>query len=540
MKRDMIIKHVYTGIIAVVLTFTSSSCDKQVLDLMPANSVGYTDAFNTPKLCELSMVGCYDAAQSGYYPVNNQRRGYPFGAASIEQGDMRGEDMLNVQAFFAVTYGSTYGSSSPNGQAMWECTYQMINKINICIEGFKLAASKKVITDAKALEYEGEARFLRALGFHELLLHFANPYAHTSDASHLGIPVSTKPINSIETVEAAKSAGRATVAQTYQQIIADLDFAESNLPATRTGGLKISRATSGAAIGLKTRIYQHMGQVDKVISESQKIVDATFKSPIGAYALTTEPGGPFLSNSGNTESMFSIENNELDNATNNGSLSQFYSKVRALVCLSPVLYNADFWLANDKRRTQLVVYDVSYNSRFQYWVDKYKTYEKMTDWTPILRYAEVLLNYAEAEARKNGVAQKAVDLLNKVRNRAVISVPDQFTLSSFADAQSLMKAIFNERRIEFAGEGRRWADIHRLAKDPVYFVKALSGAPGVPAKVGTANVAASSWSAASGVVAPAIMTVAAYAYSDRRFLFPIPDSETNTNAKLKEQQNPGW
>lgn len=538
--KNSYIKNIGTGLLVFIVGLTFTSCNEEVLELMPANSIGYTDAFGTPALCELSMVGCYDAAQSGYYPVNNQRRGYPFGAASVEQGDMRGEDMLNVQAFFAVTYQSTYGSSSPNGQALWENTYQMINKINICIEGFKMAVEKGVITVEKAKEYEAEARFLRALGFHELLIHFSYPYAHTADASHFGIPVSTKPINSIATVEEAKSAGRATVAQTYAQIIEDLDYAEQNLPATRTGGKKISRATAGAAIGLKTRIFQHMGSWDKVIEESQKIVDSNYKSIIGAYALTAEPSTPFTNNSGNTESMFSIENTELDNATVNGSLSQFYTHVRSLVAISPIIYNADFWLLTDKRRTQLLQFNTSYNAKFPYWIDKYKTYEKMSDWTPILRYAEVILNYAEAEVRKNGVTQKGVDLLNQVRNRAVTSSADQYTMASFSSIESLMTAIFNERRIEFLGEGRRWADIHRLAKDPVYFVRAANNQPGVPAKVNTANVTADVWSAASGVVDPVIVKVAAYSYNDRRFLFPIPDSETNTNAKLKEQQNPGW
>lgn len=518
-----------------------TSCDKDALDLMPLDTVGYEDAFKTPAMCELSMVGCYDAAQSGYYPGNNQRRGYPFGAASVEQGDMRGEDMLNVQAFFAITYGSTYGTSSPNGQALWECTYQMINKINICIEGFQLAASKGILTDIEAKQYEGEARFLRALGYHELLIHFARPYAETADASHLGVPLNLVPINSIEKVEAAKSAGRATVKQVYDQIIADLDYAETNLPATRASkSLSISRATKGAAIAIKTRIYQHIGNSDKVISEAAKLVNSSFESPIGGYKLTVEPGGPFTANSSNTESVFSIENTELDNATVNGSLSQFYSSVRSLVCLSPILYNNAQWLAGDKRRAQLVVYSNAYSSKHLYWVDKYKAREKMSDWTPIVRYAEVLLNYAEADVRKNGKTQLAVDLLNKVRNRSVTTTADQFTLASFSSVEALMKAILMERRIEFVGEGRRWADIHRLAKDPVYFVAGSAGVSGVPAKVATGNVAAGSWNAASGVVDAAILKVLPYDYADKRYLFPIPDSETSTNIKLKEQQNPGW
>lgn len=537
MKRNNKFKLFGIGVIAFTLLL--SACNDKTLDLMPLDSVGYEDAFKTPAMCELSMVGCYDAAQSGYYPGNNQRRGYPFGAASIEQGDMRGEDMLNVQAFFAITYGSTYGTSSPNGQAMWECTYQMINKINICIEGFQLAATKGTLTEAKAKEYEAEAKFLRALGYHELLIHFARPYKETADASHLGVPLNLVPINSIEKVEAAKSAGRATVKQVYDQMLLDLDYAETNLPATRAGGLKISRATKGTAIGLKTRIYQHMGNSDQVIAEASKIVNSTFESPIGGYKLTASPDGPFLNNSGNTESMFSVENTELDNATVNGSLSQFYTPVRSLVAISPVIYNASYWLASDKRRSLLINNSTAYNAKTPYWTKKYPGNEKMTDWSPILRYAEVLLNYAEAEVRKNGKTQLGVDLLNAVRNRSVATT-DQYTLAGFADAASLMDAILKERRIEFLAEGRRWADIHRLAKDPVYFVAGPTGVAGVPAKANFGNLAVESWNAGSGIVDPAIMTVQPYAYSDKRFVFPIPDSETSSNPKLKEQQNPGW
>ena len=535
MKRNKIL---YIGIFVSTLLF--SGCNNEVLDLMPINSVGYDDAFKTASMCELSMVGCYDAAQSGYYPGNDQRRGYPFGAASIEQGDMRGEDMLNVQSFFAITYQSTYGTSSPNGQAMWECTYQMINKINICIEGFQAAAKKGTITDAKAKEYEGEARFLRALGYHELLLHFARPYKETADGSHMGVPLNVVAINSIEKVEAAKSAGRATVKQVYDQILSDLDYAEANLPEARSGGLKISRATKGAAIGLKTRIYLHMWNWDKVISEASKIVGSSLESPLGGYKLTASPDGPFTNNSGNTESMFSIENSELDNATNNGSLSQFYTSVRSLVCISPIIYNSSFWLSTDKRRTLLIANNTSYSTKAPYWSNKYQAKEKMTDWTPILRYAEVLLNYAEATVRKNGVTQLGVDLLNKVRNRAVTETVNQYALVSFTDTPSLMKAILNERRIEFLGEGRRWADIHRLAKDPEYFVAGNAGKSGVPAKANFGNLATSIWNAGSGVVPSSVLTISPYDYSDKRYLWPIPDSETSTNQKLKEQQNPGW
>lgn len=516
------------------------SCTEQAIDLEQKDAITYDVAFATAERCELSIIGCYDAAQSGYYPGNDQRRGYPFGAASVQQGDMKGENMLNVQQFFAVTYNGDYTVSSPNGQAHWECTYQMVNKINIVIEGLRGAAEKGVITEAKAKDGEAEMRFLRALGLHELLVFFSMPYAATPDASHYGVPVSTVPINTIEKVEEAKQAGRATVAATYQQILDDLEYAEQNLETTRSGGLKISRATKGAAIALKARVYQHMGNWANVITESSKIVSASapFTSPVGGYTLTADPEGPFANNSSNTESIFSIENSALDNATNNGSLSQFYSTVRSLVCVSPIIINADFWLASDLRREQLLKRGV-YGGRNAYWSWKYRSGTVMNDWTPVIRYAEVLLNFAEAEARQNGVTQKAVDLLNSVRNRAVTSPELQFSTSSFANVDALMEAILEERQIEFLAEGRRWPDIHRLTYDK-YAVKGKDGKAGVPDKASWGSVTTESYSPASGVINPEIIKTPGFNFEDRKYIFPIPQSEITSNPKIAEQQNSGW
>lgn len=548
-------KYISLGLLSFSLLFMG--CTDQATDLSPKTSISYDVAFETAERCELTIIGCYDAAQSGYYPGNNQRRGYPFGSATVQQGDMKGEDMVNVQQFFAVTYNGDYGVSAPNGQAHWECTYQMINKINIVIDGLGTALANGVISQKKHDDAVGELRFLRALGFHEMLVYFSMPYAATSDASHMGIPLSIVPINTIEKVEEAKEAGRATVKATYDQILADLEFAEANLVADaselgagavaageskswRNSSNMISRVGKAAAIALKARVYQHMGQWDKVLEESAKIAGGSspFTSPVGGHKLTDEPEGPFANNSGNSESVFSIENSVTDNCTNNGSLSQFYHRVRSLVCVSPIIVNANYWLAEDKRREQLLD-RFKYGNVDAFWSLKYHTGSEMKDWTPIIRYAEVLLNYAEAEARINGVTSKAVELLNAVRNRAVTDPAKQFTTASFANADALMQAILNERRIEFLAEGRRWPDIHRLTYDK-YAVKAANGTAGVPDKVSFGSMVSESYQPASGIVDANIIKTPGFTYEDRRYMFPIPQSETSSNPKLAEQQNPGW
>ncbi len=500
-----------------------TSCDKEVTELEPFDRITEATAFATPARVELSMVGVYDAAQSGFY-AGGQVRGYPFGAANVEQGDMRGEDMLNVAAFFAITYEANYNTASANNVYMWHTLYGTINKANIIIEGVKNAVSSGILTAAQGAAYEGEARFLRALCHHELLNHFSRPYKHTADASHPGVPYRLVAVNTAGKLETELQKGRNTVAECYALILEDLNFAEGALPETRSGSLKVTRATKGAAIALKTRILLHKGDYPAVITEGNKLT---------GYSLTSSPDGVFLSNGTNTESIFSIENAAADNPGVNGSLPNMYGIApgRALVAISPIMYNNPLWLETDLRRSLLTA-----KGGNGYFSKKYTRVATQEDYNPIIRYAEVVLSMAEAHARA-GNTGTALDLLNSVRNRAVTNDADRFTASSFADSKSLVAAILFERRIEFLGEGRRWPDIHRLALDSDH------STGGIPSKVAFGNTTIASWGFGikyeNGVYTDT-RSIVARPYDDFRFLWPIPQDELNTNEVLRDQQNPGY
>lgn len=463
----------------LVLGLGAVSCEKTAVDLQPFDRITETAAFDTPARCELSMVGVYDAAQSGFFAAN-QVRGYPFGAANTQQGDNRGEDMLNVALFYAITYESTYNPTTANNQYHWETLFGVVNKANIVIEGVQRAQSQGILTEQVAKEYEGEARFLRALSNHELLIHFARPYGHTPDASHFGVPYRTFAVNSAATKDLAERQGRNSVKECYDLLLEDLNFAEQNLPATRSGNKKISRATKGAAIALKTRIYQHMGRWSDVISEGNKLLSGS------TYALMPTPEGVFANNANNSESIFAIENAQVDNPGVNGALPVMYSVTpgRALVAISPIIYNAPFWDPDDLRRTQLTK-----NNGRAYFSNKYRNITTQDDYNQIIRLAEVNLNVAEAHLRLSGDGgmADALPLLNAVRNRAVTDPAKQYDANTFANAKEMLQAILNERRIEFLGEARRWADIHRLALDPDF------STGGIPAKVRYNQTTFASW-----------------------------------------------
>lgn len=77
-----------------------TSCN--VNDLQPQTALSETTAFETPERIELAVAGVYDGGQSGFYNGPGAAlvvRGYAFGAAHLEQGDNRGEDMLAYRLF---------------------------------------------------------------------------------------------------------------------------------------------------------------------------------------------------------------------------------------------------------------------------------------------------------------------------------------------------------------------------------------------------------------------------------------------------------
>jgi hypothetical protein len=524
------------------LLLTAESC-KKFTDLQPNAAFAETTAFTTPERVALALTGVYSAAQSGPYITDNSNRGYPFGAANTIQGDMRGEDMISVPSFFNITYINDYDATQPNNTSMWTTLYALINRANVVIEGVKGAAASGVITAQVATRAEAECRFLRALAYHELMIHFALPYKATADASHLGVVLRLTAVNSPERVDEEKTKTRNTVKECYAQILTDLDFAEANL-APRTAGtsLSITRATPGAAVALKTRVKLHMGDYEGVIAEGTKLGTAAagpaFTSPatLGSYALTAAPNGPFASATAglaNSESIFSIEHATTRNAGTNGSISTMYSNApgRGLIAVSPIIYNAPFWLPADLRRTTLLV-----ASTRTYFTTKYKDPATFTDPNPIIRYAEVLLNTAEAYSRTGNIAQ-GLALLNAVRNRAVTTAADRFT--SFASAFDLTQAILNERRIEFLAEGKRWGDIHRLVLDPNF------STGGIPAKASFANALFNTYVIGTPYPStPAARSIPAIPYTGAansyKFIWPIPSVEISANPVLAKQQNPNY
>ncbi len=521
-------KKIFKYLTLSLMGFGVVSCsDETVLDLSPINNISLSDAFSSPSLIESSVNGMYNAAAIGQYNSTspNGGRGYIWGAAFVQQGDNRGEDVVNNATFYQLTYTATYDGTSANNVYYWIDGYRLINRANLVIEGVTNAAAEGILEQSVANDYIGQAKFLRAITHFELLIHFARPYQHTAGASHPGVPYREVGIDTQAEIDSEVVKGRNTVAEVYQKVLQDLDDAESLISNTT-----LTKASKNAARAFKTRVYLHMRDWDNVIVEGNKLN--------GSYTLEDSPNGPFTDSYGNSESIFSLTQAATMNPGVNAALASQYGR-RMLVNISPIIWRHPSWLEDDKRREDNSTATdkgtgMVFTSDGRKYTWKYKDDTNHTDASPVIRYAEVLLNMAEAHARKAAPdLASSLALLNQVRNRSLADPSTQaYVAGDFAGAAELVEGIINERRIEFLMEGRRWSDIHRLQGDDLYPIS------GIPQKLGNGPVPPEAYELGTPYAGP--YGVAALPYDDFKFIWPIPQVEVDANPTLAAEQNPGW
>ncbi|GAB4039159.1 RagB/SusD family nutrient uptake outer membrane protein [Spirosoma gilvum] len=436
-----------------MLCIALTACDEQaLLNPQPITALIDTEAFKTPERIVAQLNGLYLSVKAGQFLGGR----YPIYI------DVRGEEFLNVTNNGVTALGAwnhTQNSLSNEPTNLWNAAYLAVNRMNLFMAG--LDANPGVIDATLATQYRAEARLLRGLTYLQLVQLFAQPFTKDAGASP-GLPLRLQ----AETTIGNNNLARATVAQVYAQVLEDLNFAEQNLPATyASAALNTTRAHKNTAIALKTRAYLNMGRWAEVVTEANKIVSTTapYRATTGvAHQLQANVLAVFNTPYTTTESIFSLpmSSNDLPGVQN--GLASYYLAVIGIgdYRLNPtgIVGNAAF-TATDARRGMIRSDFASDQGRLR--LTKFPTGPQHTDWVPVIRYAEVLLNLAEAKARLTtaGVDAQALALLNAVRGRSTGS--DVYTEAGLANSAGLVNAILLERRIELLGEGFRSNDLLR-------------------------------------------------------------------------------
>lgn len=459
--------------LTAVLAAGVISCDTDRLTPLPQTIFSDKVVFDTPERIALQVNGMYTTLKNGSL----------YGGRVIVYGDVRANDFLNRtnNGFTAVlVWNHTVTESSQQDVVnLWTQAYNTINQANVFLEGMEANKAKFAappfatnFATVTAQQYIAEARYIRALCYHTLLQFYAKPWA-AGNGSKPGVPLRLIGEKTLANNELARS----TVDQVYTQIIADLDFAEANLPANYGADalLNTTRAHRNTAIALKTRVYLTKTDYAKVVTEAAKIVPnaAPFTATSGvAHTLQATANGVFSTAGGQqtTETILSMPFTAQNAPGTQNQVGAYFRAPGGTAAgvgefavntgAGSIAANTTDWPASDARRAAwLYTFTPSGSTTSETFLNKYPQGTPYIDRIMVQRWAEVLLNYAEALVRTGGDKTRALALLNAVRVRSTTATGARPAGQSDA---VLIDQILTEKRIEFLGEGLRNMDIMRL------------------------------------------------------------------------------
>jgi starch-binding outer membrane protein, SusD/RagB family len=471
------------------------------LDLAPRDQIT-TSTFYRNESDALS------ALNAAYRPLQNMY-GNQFDAETILTPNAvaadEGVPFLQGNANRIALWSYTFIPENSFTANIWGFSYQAIQRSNVVIQrvpGIPMdeELKKRIIA---------EARFLRAFHYFNLVRFYG------------GVPLVADETTTLTGLQVP----RATVAEVYAFIVDDLSMAENDLPLMYPAS-EAGRATRGAAKGLLAKVY--LTRAGNAASPDWELAAAKAKEvmDLGIYDLYEDYAEAFeVSSRGGRENVFEItyvrdvlgQSHATYWAPRGAPIvpSNGYGTIR----VSRSLW--DSFLPEDKRRdasflrsyvhpgtgqvVELSVDNPDFVNAVSFW--------KLADLSslvfsggeksfPYMRFAEILLIYAEALNEAAGPTAEAYAALNRVRTRAGFTTPvEGLSQSQFRDL------VLQERRLELNFEGHRWFDLVRRERllDAVRAETSFNRSPQI---------------------------------QPYHILFPVPQREIDINEALN--QNPGY
>lgn len=428
----------YIIICTIILGFVS--CEKSLLEEEPESFISPGNFYKTEADAIAAINSVYDDL-GNIYDVTYQI------ITDNSTDDSKAGPGVNDAAILEI---DNYTHSSVNNRLdmMWRFSYSGINRANTVLDRIPLITNINEKTKNQVL---GEAKFLRALLYFDLLRLFGDvPLILTSTEQNEGLMVT-----------------RTSKEEVYNQIITDLKDAEIALPGIYSGK-DLGRATQDAAKGMLAKVYLTRQAWQQAYDKAKEVINSKNKF----YGLWDNYLDAFKpENENGKESIFEVQ---YQSGIGEGTLIM----VTTLPRNTGLFFGFDTWIPDpdilksyenaDVRKTSTYYSQYTKDGKtvkFPEHIAKYfdpvvingNTRDAETNY-PILRYADVLLMYAEAANELGGKTTEVLEYLNKTRNRA------KLLNLTITDKVLLRDAILNERRFELAFEGHRWFDLVRMGR----------------------------------------------------------------------------
>ncbi len=476
---------------AVFLILLTASCKKDFLDQLPDTTRTTDNVYKTSSDFYNAVVGVYSSfKQNGLYGnCSSTSSLLNLGETVSDNADFGATRAVSNVSIFELE-DFNFSLSNTLFSNAWTGHYIGISRANTI-----LSRLPEVSFDgALKTRFEAESKFLRGLFYFNLVRLFGDVQLVTSET--------TDP-------NAGYAIPRAAASKVYEQIISDLSFAENNLPAAITSA-EGGRASRWAAKALLGKVYLTQKDYAKAAAKLNEVITSgQFNVTANTYAAVFSNTTPFASNK---DMILSVQykSGQIGQGSAiwsstipwNGTGTYFgITGGSGEGFMRPTADMLAEYETGDVRKAASIAtsYMNGTTTVTERYVVKYKQAGTIAGDAdidfPVLRYADVLLMYAEA-LNEQGQPLTAAPFVNQVRTRAGLA-------NVAAVSQSDMRlAIEKERRVELAFEGQRWFDLTRTDRY-------------LP-----------------------VMTSKGYATKAFHKLFPIPQRETDLNASLG--QNTGY
>jgi starch-binding outer membrane protein, SusD/RagB family len=412
-QPDNMLKYKFSIIAALLLGLTA--CDKR-LDLEPFQSISEEKALSTEQNVRAALLGTYDAiAQDGMWGGNVMMLSELAGAD---------KELRWVGTFDGPRTVFNHQMIAENGNALdtWTDAYDAINRCNNILSALSILKDE---TERK--EVEGEALFVRAGAYFELVRLYGQPYATGGNNNQPGVPLVLTPTRGID---ANSNVSRASVEQVYAQVLADLEKAKAQLP--EDNGVRAGKFTAAA---LLARVNLQMGRYAAAKTNADEVIAS------GLYSLAPNYADAWNNDDNSVEDIFAIQVSSQDAAEATTwtfySIPDFGGRDGDIEIEEKHL---NLYPAGDTRAA--LFYEGAGAMRSGKWKNQYRN-------IPIIRLPEMHLISAECAVR---AGQSGDAAYNEVHTRAGLTAKTGVTLND----------VLLERRLELAHEGHRLHDIKRL------------------------------------------------------------------------------
>nr|WP_293833986.1 RagB/SusD family nutrient uptake outer membrane protein [uncultured Arsenicibacter sp.] len=521
-------------LLAITAGLALTACDRQLLDTVPNDRLSESVFWKTDNDARLATNSLYsDLDSTNIFSWD----------ALTDIGHVN--QPFELHAYIEL---GQYDATSSRIFGEWSKAYRGIRACNYLLDNID-----KIQTTNTALisQCKGEARALRA-------------YQYLKLASLYGdVPLVTKAI----TLEESRALTRTPVAQVWDFVDKELSEAATLLPATYAAADK-GRFTKGAAIGLRARANLYAGRYQQAADAADQVIKS------GTYGLYDSYEKLFTYAAENNREVlldrqfikdtypvnvfsymgpYSQKNANSTFVPTKALVDMYETTAGKLITDATSGYDPAAPYVNRDPRLKFSVYltgdllpsgiafrpepnsgtadavgntyiasTTGFNLKKYMNADDYANPANNGINIILLRYAEILLTYAEAKIEQNQIDASVISAINAVRNgRTDVKQP---AISATASQAELRAIVRRERTVELAFEGqhlidiRRWKTAETVLPGPVYGITYK----GTDGKLATVQV----------------VGINRVFDKTRHYLWPVPQRERNLTPSLS--QNPGW